>query len=149
MAMAFHGSWQKALRASPALLVALAAALPSALHAQDDRRIACAEALQESARVFREVGDLMDADADDVEAHGGAMGPMMTQEFANWYQSKRARDPVNYPALTNTAPTYEERTLRQRAADNFMAERRRGYRARIEASKARVARICPAEMIPN
>lgn len=132
-----------------ALLIALAASLPSTLHAQESRRTACANALRESANVAREVGDLMEADADDVAAHGGAMGPMMTQQFVNWYQTKRARDSANYPDLTNTAPTYEARVLRQRAADDFMAERQRGYRARIEASRAKVARICPSELIPK
>ena len=60
------------LRWLPAFPIISALSFPSVLHAQDSRRIACAEALQESARVFGEVGDLMDAEADDVEAHGGA-----------------------------------------------------------------------------
>ena len=73
----------------------------------------------------------------------------MTQQFVNWYQSKRARDPVNYPDLTNTAPTYDETIRRQRAVDNFAAEWLAGYRAQMAASKAKVARICPPELIPK
>lgn len=65
----------------------------------------------------------MEADADDVEAHGCAMGPMMTQQFVTWYQTMRARDSASYLDLTNTALIYEARVLRHRAADNFMAER--------------------------